>query len=141
MKRYLIALAGAAFVGSTVLASAAALDVSGGVAQTGTLSVDDLTCDTDGILVQQLWDTDDPVPSSYRPQYYNVDLTACEGEYIVAVAYDDAGNALGKSVRQVPASAEGHDDPGNGDYFRGPSWTNGVIPIADIDHVNVTIIS
>ena len=138
MKRYFIALGAAAFVGSTVLASAAALDVDGGVAQTGRVTQDELTCD-ESITVKQFWETDAPVPSSLRPQYYDVNLANCQGENIVANAYSSDGKRLGHSVRTVPAEAEGAD--GAGDYFRGPAWEFGPIPLEKIDYINVTIIS
>ena len=130
MKRYIIALASAAFVGSTVLASAAALNVTGGVAQHG--EVTDLTCDDSGVQVLVRWDTDYPEAGSLGPQFIGV-APGCDGQYIVAHAYDAAGNLLSHSI---PVTV---DDAKVAPYFNA-DWEN-FVGLDQISEISVTIIS
>lgn len=131
MKRYFIALGAAAFVGSTVLASAAALDVTGGVAQHGITDAGDLTCDPDGVTVNQRWDTDYPENGSLGPQFIGLS-DDCEGQYIVAHAYDSNDDLISHSVPiLVPATTS---------PWVNANWEN-FVGLDEVERVKVTIIS
>lgn len=128
MKRYFIALAAAALVGSTVFASAAALTTTGGLAQTASVQAE---CDDDGVNVVHRWEPEDATPVSFGPNVNGVHAN-CDQTYVMVVAFDDADTELGRSF-----VGPGH----GGGNLALPAWSSGDIDLASIEYVNVTIIS
>lgn len=131
MKRYLVALASAGLVGGVVLGSAAALNVDGGVVQSGQDT--DLTCQDSPVNVVQRSEFDVQEPFSTGPRVTNVD-SSCSGENLVVTAFDDAGTQLGQATMEniTPVAP---DSRVNG------NWDTGNIPLADIESLTVTLIS
>ena len=125
MKRYLVALGAAGLVGSVVLGSAAALNVDGGVVQSGQDM--DLTCDANGVTVIQRSELDAQVPYSIGPRVTDI-AEACEGEWIVVTAFQGA-TQLGQYTGVILAGTV------NG------TWDTGDVDLADIENLTVTLLS
>ncbi len=106
MKKLFGALVVGTIVFGAVMASAAALNVNGGIIQVGTNS-NSLSCDLDGVGVA--WNTDQHgIVTSAQVSLSSADATRCDGQHLYLFALGSGGPIIGAMhVPSVDCGAPG----------------------------------
>lgn len=119
MKKLFGALVVGMFVFGAVMASAAALNVNGGVIQVGTNS-GSLSCDVDGVSV--VWNTDQHgIVTSANVTLSSADATRCNGQHLFLFSL-----ASGGAINGAP-STDNCGAPGSSVNYSAPLIASGTM--------------